>query len=550
MPVVTDTDERALRIIRRFASMKSARSRYEQDWQDIRDLVRPNTADFNRMNYPGARKYDAIYDGTAPEANEQLAGGLMSFLTNPIDLWFKLWVTDPDSIANDIPAQRWLQLVTDILYASYNNEDTMFYTSLHEVYQDLGAFGTGVVNQEFEPKIKDVLFRADPLADCYVMENAIQRVDQLYKLVVMTADQIEEKFGWLPTKIKEVSAKDPDKQWRVIHAVYPRTSRASGTVSVTNMPFVSCWVCEDLKITLSEGGYEDFPYHVPRWVKLAGETYGRSPAQKCLPDIRMLNSMEKTLIKAGMKATDPPIVAPDDGFLGPLKMVPGWVNYKEVGTEEIQVIEHKGNLPWGEEKAEQKREKIREAFYTDWLRMEKENVEMTAFEVQDRREEKMRMIAPMLARQMGELLGPMIRLTYRLKLRAGQIPPAPASVIDKKLRLVYMSPAAKAQMGVNALAMARYINDLLPVAQADPSVFDVIDFDAFPREYAKYRGTPVTILRTPEAVKQIRAERAKMQQAKQLAEIAEPASKAVKNIADATKSNPQLKGALPALPLA
>ena len=69
----------------------------------------------------------------------------------------------------------------------------------------------------------------------------------------------------------------------------------------TEKNYKSCYVLVEEKALLEEGGFDEFPYMVPRWQKVAGEIYGRSPSMTCLPDIKMVNQMMKTVIKAAQK---------------------------------------------------------------------------------------------------------------------------------------------------------------------------------------------------------------------------------------------------------
>lgn len=518
--------------------MRTARSPWERNWQDLRQLVRPNTDDFNRTTTVGEVRTASIYDGTAMDACNELASGLHSYLTNPVDQWFSLEIEEMDALQNDPEALLWLEQVSTVIYDMYQKPESRFNTAVHEVYLDLGAFGTACINQEWSYRRNGLLFRATPMADVSLAESSEEEVDTVARQITWTLRQLQQEFDELPEKIAKMcrESKDQDKTVTVVHMVCPRTDRKTHMLDYKNMPYMSVWVCMDTKETLKESGYRSFPYHCPRWMKLAGEVYGRGPGWNCLPDIRMLNRMEFTLIKAGQKAVDPPLVVPDDGFVLPLQTHPGALIYKESGSDEIQALEHKGNLPFGMEQSEQKREFIKKCFYADWLKMEKLDKEMTAYEVQDRRDEKLRMMAPLLGRQETELCGPMIARSYELLSEHNMIPPAPRSLRRRSLKVSYRSPAAKAQTGVKAMAMGRFVQELIPVAQIDPTVMDVIDTDVYAQELAVARGTPRTILRSPKAIQSIRDKRAQQQQVAQVAQLAEPASKAIKNLAEAGRA--------------
>ena len=341
----------------------------------------------------------------------------------------------------------------------------------------------------------------------------------------------------MPEGIQKYST-DPDKLIDVVHWCGPRKDRDPKKMNAKNKPIASIWISLTTHETLLESGYDSFPYHVARWTKLAGEVYGRSPAKKCLPDIKMLNQMEKTILKAGQKQVDPPLILRNDAFMLPIKTAPGSLIFKEDEEAQITPLETKGNLPWGEEKAEQKRKFIQQCFYSDWIRMEKENVEMTAYEVQDRRDEKLRLLAPIFGRIASELLGPMIARSYTLLNQHGLIPPAPGMIAKAKLKVGYLSPAAMAQSSSKATLISRYLNDLTPLAQIDPSIMDAIDMDKMAQVLAVARGVPRIVLRSADDMAQMRQQKQQAQMMQQAAQTAEPVSKSIKNLADASAKSP------------
>ena len=240
-----------------------------------------------------------------------------------------------------------------------------------------------------------------------------------------------QRFGdRAPNKVKE--ERNADKEWKFFHAVYPRKGYNEQRLDTMNMPFESCYVCLDTKEIVEEGGFKSFPYHVPRWSKLASEVYGRSPAMTCLPDIKMVNKMSEVVLKAAQKVIDPPLMVPDDGFLMPIQTAPSSLIFYTPGSDKIEPLVTNGRVDIGLEMMEQRREHIMKCFYVDFLRMQKLKVEMTAYEVADRREEQLRMMAPMLGRIQTELLGPLVQRTYQILDSAKKIPPAPPRIVTGK----------------------------------------------------------------------------------------------------------------------
>lgn len=550
------TDPLAKRVADRFDVMRNERMGYERTWQDIRELVRPHTSDFQKMYSPGSLKTDAIYDGTAPEALEELASGLHSYLTNPADRWFAIETTNMQAVENDPDALLWLEEVADRIFTEFANPMVNFNGTLHEAYLDLGAFGTAVIGQEYSVDTGHLVFRAYPLADCYIEENDDGMVDTLFRCLTYSTRQMiqrheskdRDRFEQLPKQVLDDAVKGRgDKKWQVIHAVHRRSGRDPLKYTSTNMPFSSCWVMKEPLFLLRESGYTSFPYHVPRWTKLASENYGRSPAWKCLPDIKMLNRMEYTIIKAAQKATDPPLVVPNDGFMLPIRTAPNSLIMKEPGADEIQSLEHKGNFPVAFEMTEQRRDSIRRAFFADWLRLSSQlkKERQSMYEIQEIMEEQLRMVAPILGRTETELLSPLIQRAYELLHERNRFRPAPASIQRNaagNLKVVSISPAARAQKGVKAAQIGRFIQEILPLAQVDPTALDALDTDAVVQEMALYRGTPRRIIRSTEEIIALRESRQQAQAAQQMVEVAKPASEAIKNLATAQESGSTILG--------
>jgi hypothetical protein len=527
-----------IRLIDKHQRMKNDRTGHERDWQDIHDLVRTGSSNFNASNVPGRTgQSDFVLDSTAPEACEQLASGLVSYLTNPNDRWFTVGVVPSPGVTElDEESLAWLEIVSDMIMSMYSLTGSGFNTMIHEADLDVSAYGMSYIYQSWDPMIRGLSFRTYPVAACYVAENSQGQVDTVTRSCMMSVRQIEQEFGYTTNRGKD----RPDRVYEVLHIVCPRTDRDVTRANPTNKRLASYYVIRDSKEILSISGYDALPYHVARWSKLADERYGRGPAHTCIADIRMLNSMEFTTLKAGQKATDPPLILPSEGFIMPIDTSPSSIIYKEPDAPEVQALEIARNLPWAEDKMEQKRGHIKTCFHSDWLRMEKDNKEMTALEVNDRRSEKLALLAPMLGRLQMEQLGPMIERSYMLMNERRMFPQAPSGLQRRKLLVQYVSPAARAQLASKANDMGRFTQEVIPLAQVAPDVLDVINWDKYSKKLAEYRGVSRMVLRTSQEIDQIRNERKDKEMVAQAAAVAEPATKAMKNVADARAKVPDI----------
>jgi hypothetical protein len=530
-------------VLSRFDKAKSGRYNWEGHWQDIRELVRTTTSDFNRQGTQGDRRTESIFDATAPWALEQLAAHLNASVSSDTDRWAQMGLDDVG--INDLNDEQlaWCEAVTDIIFKQYTRADVNLAASKAEVYLDVGGFGTGVLYQEWDAENRHVRFKAFPLADCYALEGANGMIDTMFRQCKMTKRQILQEFSksddYIPKKVMDADD-DDNKYFTIIHAVYPRKDGKQGYAG-RSKKFASVWCIHELKECLRESGFDEFPYHVPRWSKLAGEQYGRSPAMVCLPAIKMVNTMKKTVIKAAQKLVDPPLIVPDDGFMLPIKTSPGSLIFKAAGQEDtIQPLTTNGRVDIGLEMMTEEREQILKAFYVDWIIRQKKKERQTAAEVHDDRNEMLRQMGSILGRIMTEFTSPLFIRTFNLLYAAGMLPPAPASMHGRKLKIFYISPAAKALESAKGSNIQAFTQDIVVFAQAQPEIMDAIDTDVLAQEMAKMRDVTRKIIRSPEAIAALREQRQKANAATQMAAVGKDSASAIKDLSVAQKNGMQL----------
>ena len=526
--------------IDRLGKLKQIRSPWESTWQDCTDFVNPRRGDFNAQRSQGDRtRFDKVYDSTAPLANEQLAAGLHGYLTAPSETWFTL-ILEKMREEEDEQTQMWLQGVVDMMFREvFHSPNSNFGSMIHELYLDLGSYGTGVLYVEDKPG-RPINFRTYHLAECYVAENAEGAVDTLYRQYKHSGRQLVQMYkDKLPEKFIENVYKDPHKEYTCIHAVEPRDTFNPDSKLAKNMPWMSAYILEEEKLVLNVGGFNEFPYMVPRWTKTAGEVYGRSPAMTAMPDIKMINEMSKTVIKAAQKATDPPLLVPDDGFMLPLRTIPGGLNYYRSGTQDKVIPLIEGVRPdIGLEFIDSRRTHVLKTFHVDWMQM-REGPSMTATEVLQRQEERMRLMGPMVGRLQFELLGPMIDRVFNIMARRKMLPPPPPAIEGRNMRIDYVSPVARAQKTQQLFSFTRLLEALVPLGNIKPEVFDNIDADGTVRWAAKLLDAPLETLLSVEKLQAMRQQRSEQQA--EMAEVARGREMAAtaKDAANAAATMPQ-----------
>jgi len=426
-------DRRANEIIKRFERLQANRVNWEQVWQEVNQHVIPRKAWITRKRAIQGERIDAeLFDTTARRANQTLAAGFQGNMTNPAAKWFnlrlqdpslnrinevKLWLSDSENKIMDV-----LNSLMDVLNSSNFNEQ------VHETYLDLGSVGTAVLLEE-EDAADIVRFKAIFIEEIVIDEDATGRVDTVYRKFKMSAKAAFDKWGERSGEKTLEAMKDNkwDDKITFIHCVKKRDKRNPFSETSVNMPFESVHVEVDSRAVIAEGGFREFPYMVTRFTKVPGDMYGYSPGVILLPDIKMVNAMAKTLIKAAQKIVDPPLIMPHDGFLLPLKTIPGGLNYKLSGntTDKIEPLETKGNIPVGRDMLNDYRLAINNGYFTDLFLLLADRKNMTATEVQERIAEKMVMLGPVIGRLQSEMLDPIITRTFGILLRAGVLLPPP-----------------------------------------------------------------------------------------------------------------------------
>tara|TARA_R100000654_G_scaffold54678_2_gene80874 strand:+ start:113 stop:1711 length:1599 start_codon:yes stop_codon:yes gene_type:complete len=522
-------DDLAIGLMKRFDSLYQQRQVWESHWQEIADFVVPRKADITKKRTDGDKRSELIFDSTAIHAAELLSASLHGMLTNSATRWFSLRYRDRD-LDSDDTAKEWLESVEDDMYLAFARSN--FQEQIHELYHDLICFGTAVMFIE-QDKDNQVRFQTRHCRETFLSEDDNGRVDTVYREFHMPARAVIQRFGAeaVDNSVIKKNETNPYEKIRLVHAVYPRDERDIQRVDTKNKPFASVYIDPKTKTVLSESGFDEFPYVAPRFLKASFEIgYGRSPAMTVLSDIKMINKMSEVTIRAAQKQVDPPLLVPDDGFMLPIRTVPGGLNFYRSGTRDrIEPLNIGANNPLGLNMEEQRRQAIRSGFYVDQLILS-QGPQMTATEVVQRTEEKMRLLGPVLGRLQAELLQPLITRVYNLMVRQKAFAAAPDFMKDSSIEIEYVSPLAKAQKQGDIQSALRMLELFGPLAQLDQSALDYIDVDGLAKYLLKTLSIPATTVRGDMEVQEMRSRRQEQQiaasQQQELMQLAEAAGNA------------------------
>jgi len=266
------------------------------------------------------------------------------------------------------------------------------------------------------------------------------------------------------------------------------------------------------------------PYKIGRFELAPDEIMGRSPAIELLPDIKMLNSMRYTFVESSEKASNPPIIIEDDGVVSQPATGPADVIVKRQGAEDPHPLQTGANPQLTAEVVMQERQGLSEGFANDLFQSLANYRNMTATEVEGRREEKMVMIAPTITGLQKELLDPLIIRTLHLLEEGGEI-----EKLDVDVDVTYQGRLALAMSNMQTNAIELWVAKWSPYQQYFP-VLDNVNIDEGAATSALNMGVPAHLIRTEDEVSGMREKTQQAQEAKQSAELMETGSKAIRNL--------------------
>jgi len=512
-------EERVNALVKELEHLKAIRSPWEKDWRTIGDLVlsRRSGGFSDPSINNGPRNGTTRYDSTANRALGIFSAGLHSSLTSPAFYWFDL--EPPEELKLDHDVALWIDTAVNIMHAAMNDPAAQFHSAANEFYHDLGAFGTGVIT--VEDRQTSILFRSHYLFECYVAENADGLVDTLFRVFRWTAYQIDQQYGRkaaLPKIVAEALLNEPRKPFTVIHVMRPAREFTPGN---RGKAYESIVFMEEGGHVLEESGFDDQAFFATRWDRESGEVYGYGPGHVAKPDLLAVNAAAKDMLTAVQKAVDPPVEAEHDAFVNAVSLNPGYITYRKSGSTgpAISAIHTNADIPAGNDLIERRQKAIWLAFFADIFQTfgaetpGGQNPYMTAYETQQRKEEKMLLVGPMITRLQTEFLKPVLNRTFKILLRNGRIPPPPDVLTQNgKLRVNFTGPLSQALRVSPMNNVQRWIGGLIPLADREPGVMDVLDSEAYGRQTAEWHNVAASVVRSPEKVAKIRTDRTALQQ--------------------------------------
>ncbi len=283
---------------------RSAQANIRNLWQDTSDFVYPYVQITSKFE-PGTRRTREIFDLTPMLDAEDMVANLKHILFPAGQVFFAIKVGNNDKLPDD--TQRYISMLTEVTHERIFNSN--FITELDEVLRLLIHFGPASIFSEWTVKT-GLNYRNTVIGTYQLIENNMKLVDGIILTVEYNPKQAMDEFGddAGPDIIK--AANDPKKvnaKFEYIYLIKPRdvTNPNLSPNIGSNMPWEQQVVNVKEKLTVSESGFPQFPYHTARWKRPANEKDGRGISTELLPQIRVLNRMNRDFNEVGNKWANP-----------------------------------------------------------------------------------------------------------------------------------------------------------------------------------------------------------------------------------------------------
>ena len=335
----------------------------------------------------------------------------------------------------------------------------------------------------------------------------------------------KEYDGKLSEKVKadaeDASRRNNDHVF--VHACVRRERGTPGATDVRRSLYESIHFEQESGHICRQGGFFEYPLVVRRWDRDGLSPYGSPPQAKMMGDIKSLQSLVKDSLVASAQAVRPPLATHKNER--PLDLNPGRVNpglIDEQGRRLYGAMIDTVNPGAAFGEIDRIREALRLGLYGDLWQTLLDGNGRTATEATIRAQEKADMIGPFTTNIQaghGVLFDREIGILGRRgAFEQGSPLAPPQSVAETEISVRSTAPIDQMREAGHFEGLASFRQYLNGALQTNPEAADWLDEDEERKLAQRSLGLPQKLLRRPEEVEEIRAQRAQQQaQQQQLA---------------------------------
>ena len=466
-----------------------------------------------------------LFNPAAQRALRKAAAGMTQAITPASDPWFRhafLSRADREATGGNEYVDTVDARIRAVLSAG------SFYQAVHAFNKELLAFGCALLSCESSPRTV-ARFACQTCGTYAVALDEDRMLACVVRRLKMTPRELAERFG--RDRLFDVTRKmlddKPYAPVEVVHVVQRRENADASRRDGLNMPFASYWYEENGEHLLHEGGFRSMPFFFTVWEEARG-IYGTGPGDEALADQKGIEAWELRKMLGIEKMIDPPLLAPGT-LKRHVRVAPGEVVSDSAATQNnalrpLYEVNFGPAVQYVQQEVQQISMRIEDVMMANIfanMSLETRPAGMTMTEYMDRRRRSAELMGPTVSAYEPRVLNPLIERVFALLDEAGMLPPPPDGLSEwAALSVSYQSPMAQMLEQFGAVATAQFMEQVAPLVQVNPEIFDKLDTDQMVDELAQRMGVPASIIRSDEQVAAIRRQRAEAQAAQQAQAVA------------------------------
>tara|TARA_R100001510_G_C7655260_1_gene214346 strand:+ start:1991 stop:3571 length:1581 start_codon:yes stop_codon:yes gene_type:complete len=309
----------ARQILNQYKKAEARKSLWRDIYEECYEYALPqrNLYDgYYEGNVPGQRKMSKVFDSTAIHSTMRFANRIQSALFPPYKNWVKLNPGEEIPEDRQVDVQLALDRMNETMFSVLRQ--TNFDVAIGEFLLDLCVGTACMLILPGKSDEKPINFIPVPQYLISFDEGPDGEVENVYRKLRLKNSVITRQFedATIPADLQQKIDRKPDDFTEFVEATMfdPETNK-----------YNYCVVYKKTSDKIVERTYKTMPWVVSRYMKVAGEIYGRGPLLTAMPDIKTLNKTVELLLKNASINIAGVYTASDDGVLNPntVRIAPG-----------------------------------------------------------------------------------------------------------------------------------------------------------------------------------------------------------------------------------
>lgn len=517
-------------------------------WQEIAEQFYVERADFTVTRSAG-EDYAAHLSSSFPLLCRRDLGDQVGVMLRPTQKpWFHM---KPRHVRiEDNSSLRWLEWAEGTMRRAMYDPESLFTRATKEADHDFAAFGQCVLSVQLNRVRSALLYQTWHIKDVAWRENQDGKIDFVARRWKVAVGDLLRLFprAQFDRKIHQRAAKNPFDEVQVLHIV---CGAELWDGNANGRPRVSIFYDCDHDKPIEELAIWHRIYVIPRWQTVSGSPYAFSPATvAALPEGRLLQAMTLTLLEAGEKAVNPPLIATKDAVKSDMQQFPGGVTWVDLEYDErlgealrAMNIDVKG-LPISLEMVKDSRAVLQQCFFLNKLRAfnPAQDPQMTAFQAGQIVQEYIRGALPLFEPMEMSYNGELCEETFDVLFRNGAFGSPmdiPGPLKNADIDFGFESPlhdAIEQQKGIKFLEFKQIVAEAVAL---DPSTAHIPDAKVILRDVANGIRVPAKWMRTEIQVEEAEIAAAQAAEQQQLLATLQQGATVAKDLGTARRESAQ-----------